>query len=256
MRSLVSIIRQSIWSFRFLVAILGTVLLLLLSCTEGLVQSFRTAELIAFEWHTELIISAMGGDGMSLALPFLAALPFTTAFIDDIKSGFIKVYLPRSGLNQYIFGKAIACAISGGLAILLGTLLAYVIVALVVLPIEVIPTVVVGTEKPPWSPPPIWGEFAMLFGSGCFWSLVGLLLASLTNSRYMAYAGPFVVCYVLIILYERYFDSLYVLYPREWLNPSELWVLGAWGVAILLIVLSGVLGCIFAFWARRKLVLE
>ena len=82
------------------------------------------------------------------------------------------------------------------------------------------------------------------------------MLASVTKSRYMAYIGPFVVCYILIILYERYFDFLYVLYPREWINPSDKWVLGSWGVAILLIVLTGVIGCIFAYWARRQLVQE
>ena len=33
----------------------------------------------------------------------------------------------------------------------------------------------------------------MFFASGAFWALVGLTFATLTNSRYMAYASPFVL---------------------------------------------------------------
>ena len=255
MRFLKNAIQQTISTNRFPITILGTIFVLLISCLENLITLFRSTDLLNFNTHIDLIMSAMGGEAMALALPILAALPYTAAYVDDTKSGYIKVHLPRIGVDRYVASKALSCALSGGLAILLGAVISYIILALLLLPMEAAPTIVTGADKVK-SISPIWGKFALLFASGCFWSMVGLMLASVTKSRYMAYIGPFVVCYILIILYERYFDFLYVLYPREWLNPSDKWVLGAWGVAILLIVLTGVIGCIFAYWARRQLVQE
>lgn len=255
MRCLKTEILQAINTIRFPVTILGTIFVLLISCLENLITLFRSTDLLNFNTHIDLIMSAMGGEATALALPILAALPYTTEYVDDTKSGYIKVYLSRIGVDRYVASKALSCALSGGLAILMGAVISYILLALLLLPMEAAPTIVSGADKVK-SISPISGKFALIFASGCFWSMVGLMLASVTKSRYMAYIGPFVVCYILIILYERYFNFLYVLYPREWLNPSDKWVLGAWGVAILLIVLTGVIGCIFAYWARRQLVQE
>ena len=74
----------------------------------------------------------------------------------------------------------------------------------------------------------------MLLFCGALWALVGMTLSALTDSRYIAYASPFVLFYLLVILYERYYDGLFVLYPREWLDPSPRWVYGRAGVAVLL----------------------
>lgn len=255
MRYLKAAIQQATNTICFPVTILGTIFVLLISCSENLIALFRSTDLLSFNAHIDLIMSAMGGEATALALPILAALPYTTAYVDDTKSGYIKVYLSRIGVDRYVASKALSCALSGGLAILMGAVISYILLALLLLPMEAAPTIVSGAADVK-NISPIWGKFALLFASGCFWSMVGLMLASVTKSRYMAYIGPFVVCYVLIILYERYFDFLYVLYPREWINPSDKWVLGAWGVAILLIVLTGVIGCIFAYWARKQLVQE
>ena len=83
--------------------------------------------------------------------------------------------------------------------------------------------------------------------------LLGMTFAALTDSKYMAYASPFVLFYLLIILYERYFDKLFVLYPREWLNPSPRWVFGKIGVAVLLTEFSVLMALAFAYAAKRRL---
>lgn len=245
-----------VFSIKFLLAMTAMACVLLFSYFEKNVYSFAVAsELLSFGEHDSIVLNNTGTNLTALVLPFLAALPYTTAYIDECKSGYIKMYISRISVNRYVVAKVLACALSGGLVIMLGAVVSYILLALMLLPIEAAPTIVSGADKVK-SLSPIWGKFALLFASGCFWSMVGLMLASVTKSRYMAYIGPFVVCYILIILYERYFDFLYVIYPREWLNPSDKWVLGAWGVAILLIVLTGVIGCIFAYWARRQLVQE
>lgn len=255
MRKLYTELICAIFSWRFCLSALGIVFIFSVATIDNICSVRFEPSFLFYNYHTQLAISAMSSESMALALPIMAGGPYTTAYVDDTKSGYIKAYLPRIGVDRYVTCKALSCALSGGLSILLGAVISHIILALLLLPMEAAPTVVSGVDKVK-SISPIWCKFALLFASGCFWSMVGLMLASVTKSRYMAYIGPFVVCYMLIILYERYFDFLYVLYPREWLNPSDKWVLGAWGVAILLIVLTGVLGCIFAYWARRQLVQE
>ena len=104
--------------------------------------------------------------------------------------------------------RALGCAISGGLAISLGILAAYGIAALLLLPLEAMRDYML---EPPGYFRQLLETLLMFFASGAFWALVGLTFATLTNSRYMAYASPFVLFYLLVILYERYFDKLYIL---------------------------------------------
>ena len=69
---------------------------LLLSSVQGILAGFRAAELLSPGFHSDLIMGALSSETMALALPILAALPYTASFIDDVKSGFIKEYLPRT----------------------------------------------------------------------------------------------------------------------------------------------------------------
>jgi hypothetical protein len=69
----------------------------------------------------------------------------------------------------------------------------------------------------------------------------------------MAYASPFVLFYVLIILYERYFNSLYVLYPKEWLNPSGIWQYGTAGALLVVGELTVILALCSAYAGKRRI---
>ena len=93
----------------------------------------------------------------------------------------------------------------------------------------------------------------LFFLSGAFWSMIGLLFAALMNSRYMAYASPFILYYVLIILCERYFSSFYIIYPKEWTAPSSMWICGMSGVVVLLVGLIIFLSHIFNIIAKGRL---
>ena len=96
-------------------------------------------------------------------------------------------------------------------------------------------------------------SIVLVFLSGAFWSLCGLTLATMTGSKYMAYASPFIIYYVLIILYERYFDRIYVFYPKEWTNPSSKWMLGNFSVIMLLLGLTVAVSMVFFFTAKRRI---
>ena len=243
-------LRQAIFSRGFVISTVGTAIILLFSSVQGILAGFRAEELLSPGFHSDLIMGALSSEAMALALPILAALPYTASFIDDVKSGFIKEYLPRTTVPRYIAGKAVGCAVSGGLTLSLGIFIAYGFAALMFLPMEAYP-------KAGETVPNYFGNLIetalMFFASGAFWSLTGMTFAALTNSKYMAYASPFVLFYLLIILYERYFDKLFVLYPREWLSPSSRWMFGKIGVAVLLIEFSLLMALAFAYAAKRRL---
>ena len=249
-RAIFAGLSQAIFSRGLIISAAGTALILLLSSVQDILAGFRSAELLSPGYHSDLIMGALSSETMALALPILAALPYTASFVDDVKSGFIKEYLPRTTVPRYIAGKAVGCAVSGGLTLALGIFIAYGFAALMFLPMEAYP-------KAGESVPNYFGNLMetalMFFASGAFWSLTGMTFAALTDSKYMAYASPFVLFYLLIILYERYFDKLFVLYPREWLNPSPRWVFGKIGVAVLLTEFSVLMALAFAFAAKRRL---
>ena len=93
-RAICAGLRQAIFSRGFIISAVGTALILLLSSVQGILAGFRSAELLSPGFHSDLIMGALSSEAMALALPILAALPYTASFIDDVKSGFIKEYLP------------------------------------------------------------------------------------------------------------------------------------------------------------------
>ena len=99
-------LRQAIFSRGFIISAVGTALILLLSSVQGILAGFRSAELLSPGFHSDLILGALSSEAMALALPILAALPYTASFIDDVKSGFIKEYLPRITEPFYMVDKS------------------------------------------------------------------------------------------------------------------------------------------------------
>lgn len=253
MTIILSDIKRALSGKGFIIGIVGMVLVIALSSFEKIIEVTRIAELLQYGFHAQLVITALSTDWITLALPILCALPFTTAFVDDIKSGYIKLHLHRCGVKLYIKGKLLACAFSGGLVLLLGILIAYGISMLVFMPMEL--ALAEGEIAQPYFAELLL-KTATLFFSGAFWSLVGFTFASLTISKYMAYASPFILYYVLIIFHERYFENLYVLYPKEWLSPSDWWVIGGFGVIILLLILSVIMSLCFSIIAKRRLAID
>ena len=231
LRVIWSSIRQALGGRGFLLSLGGTAAVIFLSSIKAIVTAFRSETLLAFGYHHDFIASALGSDGMTLALPLLAALPFTAAFLDDLKSGFLKEYLPRTTPTGYLLGRITGCLLSGA-------------------PLELAPT-----------DPALIGKLIrelrqtleLMACSGALWSAVGLLLGTVTGSKYMAYASPFVLYYVLIILHERYLPDLFILYPKEWIAPSAHWQFGVTGVLLLVGELTVLASLGFFVTAGRRL---
>ncbi len=249
-RSILSSLRQASGSIGLRIGILGTFLSILLASVSEIFGAFRAEKLLANGFHASLVFQALSSDAFTLALPILCTLPYTTSFVDDVKSGFIKEYLPRTNSKSYLISKIIACAASGGAVLALGVAFAYAMSALTFLPME---AALKPGEVSTNYLSQIVGKVAIFMFSGALWSILGMTFAAMTNSRFMAYASPFVVYYVLIILHERYFPDFFVLYPKEWLNPQSKWMFGDWGVVMLVMELLILASILFYLVGRKRL---
>jgi len=242
--------KQSIGNRSFIVASIAMMLAILLSSIEGILNAFRSEILLVNGFHATLVFQALSSNAVTLALPILCTLPYTTSFVDDVKSGFIKEYLPRTNIKSYLFSKIIACAASGGAVLAIGVAFAYAMSALTFIPME-------AALKPGEASTNYLSEIvskvAISMFSGALWSILGMTFAAMANSRFMAYASPFVVYYVLIILHERYFPDFFVLYPKEWLNPQSKWMFGSWGVVLLVMELLMLASILFYLVGRKRL---
>lgn len=164
-----------------------------------------------------------------VCVPVLAALPYGLAWLNEYQSGYLKAYLPRTSIRAYISGKFLACGISGGL-------------------LEALGVWVFRLLKPEDA-----AEISevLIFASGMLWAVLAATLAAWAGSRCIAYGGSFVLYYILVILYERYFADWYCLYPYEWLAPAHQWIFGETGVLILLSGWILILWCLYFFLLKR-----
>jgi hypothetical protein len=251
LRNIKSDIIRAVVSRRFIAGVVGVIAVIAFASIGDALKVMQAAEPPEYGYHIKFTEDILRSDAFTLTLPILAALPFTTAFVDDMKSGFIKQYLSRTSRKRYMAGKLISCGLSGALMFLPGILLAFFISAAFIAPLEL------PLEDGQVAQTFFWVEatsktFIIAF-SGMFWSLIGFVLASFTMNRYMAYASPFIMYYLLIILHERYFYRLYMLYPKEWLFPEHEWALGGFGIIILIMFLTFTISLSFILFAERRL---
>jgi len=185
---------------------------------------------------------------LMMAVPIAAALPYTACLVDALQSGFIKQQLHRTSLTRYATAKIMACALAGGLVLLLGVISLYVISLLIFLPMELSGDVSMMEEIGD-----LCKSGGLFFLSGMLWALIGLLLSIITDSRYMAYASPFIVFYMLVILQERYFPDWFMLSPHEWLAPNELWFMGMGGAVLWMVEGILIAGSVTYLLGQRRI---
>lgn len=191
--------------------------------------------LLDYGIHFTILQTALKSDAMCLFLPVFSTFPFAASFLEDMGSGFIKSYLPRTGRGHYIAGKILAAGISGGMVPVAGIGIYYNILRLILLPMEKQAAVeMIGLTYGK----DVCRACVLFFCAGVLFSVLGMFFSVLTSSRYMAYASPFVLEYTLIILHERYLKKLYMIDPKEWFNPTEgQWFLGQLGAMIFMMML-------------------
>ncbi len=228
--TIMSGVRQSVRSARFWLGAVFIAAAVFLASMDGVLEALRSEDPLAAGFHGDLVVKAMSADAIVICLPIVCALPYAASYVDEVKTGFIKLYIHRTSQRAYILGKVAGCLVSGGLVMVAGLWLAYGASALVFLPLEAAPKP--GEETPAYAVE-LANACGPVFLSGGFWALFGMTMSSLMESRYIAYASPFIFYYICIILCERYFSWLYVIYPKAWLS-AEGWQGGRWGAAAVL----------------------
>lgn len=205
MNSLEHDLLRAVGSLRFLIAVIIQVLILLQSGADSTLYQ--------------------------MSVPLCCTLPYTCAWLDESRSGFVRLALHRTSVFWYITGKFLACILSGGLCELAAAFIASLL----------------DKELD------LTGCYPQIFLAAALWAGIAALLAACSGSKYSAYGGAFVICYFLIILHERYWKRCYVLDPLEWLSPKEQWVFGMTGLHILLIGIITVTGLCYAAVLERRL---
>lgn len=237
--------RQTVGKWMLLVPLLIAALILV-NFVNPIIRAYQENGRIFEGFHISLLMDGFRADSVSFFLPVLAVLPFSGAFVDDVKNRFARYFLIRSSYRGYLCSRVVTAFLAGGLSILLGALLAWGLTAAVLIPLEV----------PAMGRPEETDLRAalclLLFLSGGLWSMVGLAMSTVMESKYIAYSAAFVTDYILVILYERYLPKAFVLSPKNWLQP-ELWPYGCWGAAIFLLELTALFAILFCIRGERRL---
>lgn len=244
-RSISHCLRQIV-RMRFTVGIIVIVVLIFVASVDSLVRLFREMSLLPYGYHTELILTALRSDVMVPFFPIVAVLPFSASYIDDVKSKFARFILIRTNYSTYLVDRILVCFFSGGLVMVIGILLAWGASALLFLPMEKV------AEASSEASAILLKTCILLFLSGGLWAVMGMAMSTIMESKYIAYASPFIVYYLLVILYERYFPDAWLLYPKNWLDP-EIWPYGVGSAAVFLLELTLLCGLVFYIRGKRRL---
>lgn len=249
MRTILTDLRRALLSRAFLLAALAMGACVGMGAFRSLWAVFQMAEpRVLLGYHEDLFLEALGGEAVLFAVPILAAVPYTAAFVEDVKSGFLKPCLTRTTVDRYVWGKSLGAAASGGLVLVTGLCLAFGALWLLLAPVEVY-----GELAVPSRLPEIGLRLLLFFLSGALWATAGLLLSALVQNVYLAYAAPFVLYYVLVILRERYFRAAFLLDPRDCLTLAGPWPLGGKSAALTLLSLVILFQLLFYLIAQREL---
>lgn len=257
-------LKRAIDSKGFLLSILGLCLLGIGGILQNIASLFHNRGLIGNlqkGYALQMMLDALGSEPVLLFLPVLCALPHAASFVEDFQSKYYRAYMPRTGKKAYISARLFSTILSGGLAMLIGALLLILLFCVAFSPME-IPKDQLKTEfyasydygaylsSLHWQ---LVGRVLLLFLNGCFWACIGGLFAALVINKYMAYAAPFILYYVMIILEERYFSSAYMLNPKLWMDPQLPGAGSVWSMALFVLELVMLAVGAYGFAMARRM---
>ena len=125
LRVLFSELERGILSPAFVFCVIATAAVLFFGSTSLWFPS--EAELeggLAWEYYLTMLDRGCRSEAFVFCLPLLAAFPAGISVLTDVRSGFIKEYLGRSGSRPYVVSKVILSVLSGGGGVLGGYLTA------------------------------------------------------------------------------------------------------------------------------------
>ena len=168
--------------------------------------------------ETEIFLLCQGmlsSDAFRLSVPLACTLPVGGLFLEELQSRFAIYSLIRTTWRNYIRSKITITFLGGGLSVLIGALGGFTI-HLIRLPLSFEHWIAFfqggGSQ---------WGKLLYyIFGAllaGGTWALAGSTAAAVIRNIYMSYAVPFVLYYILNTFQRRYYKSVWMLNPGEWM---------------------------------------
>lgn len=211
---------------------------------ETLLRTQYCAEGIG--WMETFRYCTMNENGL-LFIPICAPIAAGACAETELRSRYALFYCSRTGKKQYYVKKVLESALPGGLTVCLAEVLVLAVVYIGLQDInsqtESLKTSVIAAT--------LLSDLVRGFLNGAFWALAGSMAAVLTRNRYLAYAMPFVLYYVLTLFQARYYQELYFLSPRYWAAPVH------YGNGFCITVLSGLcIVCTLSFMLAVKRRLE
>ena len=191
---------------------------------------------------------AMASDLFCMMMPIACVLSGATSFMEDMHSRFLWYRCLRSQKKPYLFSKVLTALLSGGVVAVIGSLFIFIICLALFWP-----------DAGQWKLFQEYREvyFRLMVGNiglacfnGTFWVLVGAVVSIITNSKYMAYASPFIIYYVWTTLLDSYFPEMYMLNPGEWEAPQRLAI---WICILIFAILDSVMAVIYYKTMERRL---
>lgn len=229
-----------------IVVSLGMTVLVFLGSMETLLRAFGQSGLLPSGYVGTFMSNALEQDTVVSLIPVLAVIPFSGVYVDDLKSKFARFFLIRCSYSDYLISRILIAFFCSGGCIAFGGLTAWSISSLLFMPMELAGEADWGAIST------VVHKLILMFCNGGLWAVIGISMSSLMESKYVAYASPFVVYYLLVILCERYFPGAYLLYPPNWIDP-DVWPYGVLGAAIYLLELTLAFGTLFVIRAGRRL---
>lgn len=217
-----------------------------ISSLEILLSLFPITSFLEDDYHTKLIYAALHSEEVNSFVPIFSGLAFAANYIEDIRSRFVRYVLARSSFSAYIISHVVVCFFCGALVVLSGVLNIWGFTALLFGPLEHRADTASNIRQE------FFQESIILCMIGGFWAVVGMTMSTFMESKYIAYASPFVIYYLLVILCERYLPDMFIIYPKVWTKP-EVWPYGWGGVILFFVELTLLFMFIFAFRTERRL---
>lgn len=235
----------------FYLSIIFMILFSALSRLDTITEVIRSGDLLESGWTTTFITETLTGEAMLFCLPVLCTLPFAAAFIDEYKSGITRFAITRVSRKVWLRSKAVTAALSGGCLLLSGALAVSLAAAVIFSPAEA--SAQIASEMESGALTTILPLMIRYFCFGSLGAVTGMYISTAVNNRFMAWLSPFMAEYLLIILCERYVDDIAILYPAQWLSPSDAWPFHGYGPCLWMALLTLFVSAAFIKTAERRL---
>lgn len=217
---------------------------------DSLVRILDQAQELDVGWILDYVTGTLQQEGIQFVVPVFSALPFSAGFVEEWKTGMVKNVVGRVEKREYLCSKAVTAACVGGTTLVIGVLCYLFFSLLLFGKLET-----QGLDQN--SIQELLMQYIALlvryFLNGALWAVLGMLLSTWLDHQLMAWLSPFLIYYLLIIFYERYFSWLHILYPREWIAPKQQWPLEQWSICLWLLFLTGIVGYLFYKVGERVL---